>query len=713
MDKLEAFLLLMGGLGTFLLGLKLMSDNLQSLAGDRLKPLFNKLSNNRFMGIATGAGITAVIQSSSATTVMVVGFVNAGIMTLKQATGIIMGANIGTTITAHIASLQALPVASFLAAIACIGAFMTMSSKDKINKSGFLICGIGIIFVGMDFMSSAMKVFSENEAITNFIAKIDDPFLLMLIGLVFTAIIQSSSATTSILITLGAVGMMSLKSAIFMTLGINIGTCVTAMLASIGANANAKRASVIHLLFNIFGALIFTVLIFVLPLINEKLAFDYWLAAAFPDKIGTQIAMFHTLFNVVVTIILVPFTGGLTKLATLIVREKKTAPEQAPEEKKFMYIDERILKTPPIALMMLRKELIAMANLSKTNFDLSIECLTKLNFDKMDEFNEREKHIDFLNKKLTKYSVKISAKDISYKEEKEIASFYHAISDIERVGDYAENICEYAQELVENNLSFSQVAVEEILLMKGAIDHLYETVINAFENKNIGLKDEVEGYEDLVDTYESDLSKNHIARLHNNTCSAESGGIFLSIISNMERVADHFRNVFYSMSTYVSPSVKTKANVKSEEGNALPLPAENANEETSTTQTTELTKTAETSQTNNMFLLEEDKRIMEESIVKEPILSTAEVVENKKSGKSNKATQTNEAQKKTASAATKRKSSSSTTKKSSDSTKKPAVKTSKTSSGTKSATTKKTSGKKTESEKPVAEVPVAEDAPKD
>lgn len=703
MDKLEAFLLLMGGLGTFLLGLKLMSDNLQSLAGDRLKPLFNKLSNNRFMGIATGAGITAVIQSSSATTVMVVGFVNAGIMTLKQATGIIMGANIGTTITAHIASLQALPVASFLAATACIGAFMTMSSKDKISKAGLLICGIGIIFVGMDFMSSAMKVFSENEAIRNFIATISNPFLLMLIGLVFTALIQSSSATTSILITLGAVGMMTLRSAIFMTLGINIGTCVTAMLASIGANANAKRASVIHLLFNIFGTIIFTVLIFGLPLINEKLAFDYWLAAAFPNKIGTQIAMFHTLFNVVATIILVPFTGGLTKLATLLVREKKTTPEQTPEEKKFMYIDERILKTPPIALMMLRKELIAMANLSKTNFDLSIDCLTKLNFDKMDEFNEREKHIDFLNKKLTKYSVKISAKDISYKEEKEIASFYHAISDIERVGDYAENICEYAQELVENNLSFSQVAVEEILLMKGAIDHLYETVINAFENKNIGLKDEVEGYEDLVDTYESDLSKNHIARLHNNTCSAESGGIFLSVISNMERVADHFRNVFYSMSTYVSPSVKTKAGIKSEEGEALPLPAENANEETSAIQTTEFTKT-----------LEEDRRIMEESIVKEPILSTAEVVENKKKSKSSGATQTNDAQKKTTSAATNRKASSSTAKKSSDSTKKPAVKTSKTSSGTKSsATAKKKSAKKTESEKPVAEVPVAEDTQKD
>lgn len=628
MEKFEALLLLFGGLGTFLLGLKLMSDNLQTLAGNRLKPLFNKLSNNRFMGIATGAGITAVIQSSSATTVMVVGFVNAGIMTLKQATGIIMGANIGTTITAHIAALQSLPIASFLAALACVGAFMTMSSKDKVAKSGMLICGIGVIFVGMDFMSSAMDAFSKDEAISKFISSISNPFLLMIIGLAFTALIQSSSATTSILITLGAAGMMTLRSAIFMTLGINIGTCVTAMLASIGANANAKRASVIHLMFNIFGTIIFSLLIFLLPLISPKLAFDYWLAKLVPDVIGTQIALFHTLFNVVSTIILVPFTGGLTKLATLIVRDKKNKEQEVPEEKRFMYIDDRILKTPSIALLMLRKEIIAMAALAKTNFDISIECLTKLNFDKKQEFEEREKHIDYLNKKLTKYSVKISTKDISYIEEKEIASFYHAISDIERVGDYAENICEYAQELVENNLNFSNVANDEILLMKGAIDHLYENVMEAFEKKNLGLKDEVEGYEDLVDSYESDLSKNHIARLHNNTCSAESGGIFLSIVSNMERVADHFRNVFYSMTSYIS-SVKTKAvkNDTSKEGNdeALVFDSE------SDMQIVKTDTVDEKDIKNASEQLEEDKKIFEENIEKEPLLSTAQVVENKKS----------------------------------------------------------------------------------
>ncbi|MDE5549706.1 MAG: Na/Pi symporter, partial [Clostridia bacterium] len=479
------------------------------------------------------------------------------------------GANIGTTITAQITALQSLPITPFLTALACVGAFMAMFGKDKVAKAGMLISGIGIIFVGMKFMSMSMDEISRSDAVINLLSSVTNPLLLMLIGLVFTAIFQSSAATTSILITLCSVNidtggqLMTLQSAIFVTLGINIGTCVTAMLASIGANTNAKRASVIHLLFNVFGTAIFMIFIFVAPLISEKLAIHYWLAKAFPNVVSTQIAMFHTIFNILSTLILLPFTGGLTKLATLLVRDKKTQQDQESETEKFEYIDERILKSPAIAIMVLRKELLSMAFLAKTNFDLAIDTLAKLNFDRSQEFADREKRIDFLNKKLTKFAVKISAKDISYKEEKEIASFYHVISDIERVGDYAENICESAQELVDNNLNFSETAIEEIMMMKGAIDKLYEYVMTGFEQKSMAVRDEVNGYEDLVDTYEEDLSKNHIVRLHNSECSAESGGIFLSVISNMERIADHFRNVFKSMSTYVS-QVKTKANVKEE-----------------------------------------------------------------------------------------------------------------------------------------------------
>ncbi|MDE5654267.1 MAG: Na/Pi symporter, partial [Clostridia bacterium] len=301
MDMVQSILFLFGGLGTFLIGLKMMGDNLQNIAGDRLKMLFNKVSNNKFMGIATGAGITAVIQSSSATTVMVVGFVNAGLMTLKQATSIIMGANIGTTITAQITALQSLPITPFLTAMACVGAFMAMFGKNKLAKVGMLISGIGVIFVGMRFMSTSMDSISSSQTVINLLASATNPFLLMLIGMVFTAIFQSSAATTSILITLCSVSvdgggqLMTLQSAIFVTLGINIGTCVTAMLASIGANTNAKRASVIHLLFNVFGTAIFLILIFVAPLIRKNLAMDYWLAKAFPNVVSTQIAMFHTI----------------------------------------------------------------------------------------------------------------------------------------------------------------------------------------------------------------------------------------------------------------------------------------------------------------------------------------------------------------------------------------------------------------------------------
>ena len=266
MQTLEMILTLLGGLGVFLIALKIMSENLESVAGNKLKNVFNKISSNRFAGIAVGTGVTAVIQSSSATTVMVVGFVNAGVMTLKQATAIIMGANIGTTVTAQIVALQSLPVTAFFAALACVGAFMTMLGKDKVNRAGQIIGSIGMIFVGLDVMSAAMSSFSGSETVTNVMASISNPFLLLLIGMVITAIIQSSSATTSILITMAGAGLMTLENAIFITLGINIGTCITAVLASIGATVNGKRASVIHLMFNVFGSLVFFILALCLPI---------------------------------------------------------------------------------------------------------------------------------------------------------------------------------------------------------------------------------------------------------------------------------------------------------------------------------------------------------------------------------------------------------------------------------------------------------------
>ena len=299
MEAFETILTLLGGLGVFLIALKIMSENLESVAGNRLRTVFNKISSNRFAGIAVGTGVTMVIQSSSATTVMVVGFVNAGVMTLAQATSIIMGANIGTTITAQIGALQSLPITAFFAALACVGAFMQMSKHDKVNLWGCIIGSIGMIFVGLQVMSAAMKSFSNSPVIEQVMTSISNPILLLLIGLTITAIVQSSSATTIILITMAGANLMTLENAIFITLGINIGTCVTAMFASIGATSNGKRASFIHLMFNCIGSVIFFILALVLPI-------DKWLQSAFTE-IETQIAMFHTIFNVTTTILLVPF----------------------------------------------------------------------------------------------------------------------------------------------------------------------------------------------------------------------------------------------------------------------------------------------------------------------------------------------------------------------------------------------------------------------
>lgn len=573
MELLESFLMLFGGLGVFLVGIKAMGDNLEALAGNKLKNVFNKISNNRFSGVAIGAGITAVIQSSSATTVMVVGFVNAGVMTLMQATGIIMGANIGTTITAQITALQQLPVAAFFASMACVGAFMQMSKKDHINKLGAIIGGIGVLFVGLHVMGGSMNSLKDSPVVSNAISSAKNPFLLFLLGMVFTAIIQSSSATTTILISLGAAGLVDLRSAIFVTIGINIGTCITAVLASIGATTNGKRASVIHLLFNCIGSLLFFIIALCLP------ASAYTtLEGTFGGLISTQIAMFHTLFNVTTTILLLPFVKQLTKLSTLIVRDKKpvAAPElvvpatQTQTESadsdmpKTNYIDERFLGTPSIAIMMVRKEILSMAAMAKTNLDLSMQYVTTLDMAKLEEFRQREANIDYLNAQITRYLVKISSMHISYLNEREVASYYHVVSDIERVGDYAENIVEYAQELINADTRFSDTAVQQVLDMKSSIDKLYESVVQAFAGRDLSMQDTIQMHEDRVDAYQEELAKDHVSRLSKGECSAEAAGVFLSLISNLERIADHFRNVFSSMKTYAQAPMRTKATVVEE-----------------------------------------------------------------------------------------------------------------------------------------------------
>lgn len=558
MQTLEMILTLLGGLGVFLIALKIMSENLESVAGNKLKNVFNKISSNRFAGIAVGTGVTAVIQSSSATTVMVVGFVNAGVMTLKQATAIIMGANIGTTVTAQIVALQSLPVTAFFAALACVGAFMTMLGKDKVNRAGQIVGSIGMIFVGLDVMSAAMSSFSGSETVTNVMASISNPFLLLLIGMVITAIIQSSSATTSILITMAGAGLMTLENAIFITLGINIGTCITAVLASIGATVNGKRASVIHLMFNVFGSLVFFILALCLPI-------DEWLQAAFPE-IETQIAMFHTIFNVTTTLLLVGFIKYITKLSELIVRDKKQKPnEDGYVADRFNFVDERLLATPTIAIAQVRKEIELMAEIAKKNLDFAVGAVKTRSLDKKDKFASREEHLNFLLKELTSYIVKISTNPLTAENEREISSYYRVISDLERVGDYAENIVEYADMLIKQNASLSADAAKELDEMTADVDELYALVMRGFTDKDLSGRAEVDTAEQKIDDCKEKFELSHISRLSKGQCSADAGAVWLHLVNDLERVGDHIRNVYNSMDSYVSQKsavVKVNATAK-------------------------------------------------------------------------------------------------------------------------------------------------------
>ncbi|MEG1609375.1 MAG: Na/Pi symporter, partial [Clostridia bacterium] len=372
---------------------------------------------------------------------------------------------------------------------------------------------------------------------------ITNPFLLLFIGLVLTALIQSSSATTGILLTMcgqasaAGIELLTLRSCIFIILGINIGTCITAILASIGANTNAKRASLIHLMFNCFGTFIFFIIALFAPL-------DKLLKLMFPNNIQFEISMFHLFFNLTTTALLLPFVKQLTQLATLIIRDKKPKEGEVTQEDtehKLQYVDNRLLATPSIAILMLRKEIINMANLAKQNLDSSMLAITSDNLSQEDDdkFAQTERKIDYLNGRLTKFIVEMSGERISSINEKELASYYHVLSDIERVGDYAENVIEYSKEIKESGSKFSETAKTEIKDMQDIVNQLYDNIMTAFANKDLSKEKEIWTLEDLVDKMQFALEKEHIERLRKQECSADAGSIFLSLISNIERIADH------------------------------------------------------------------------------------------------------------------------------------------------------------------------------
>ena len=539
MDIVKAVLVTLGGLGVFLFGMKILGDYLQNAAGDKIKNMLGKVGNNRFAAVGIGTAVTAVIQSSSATTVMVVGFVNAGIMTLFQATGIIMGANIGTTITAQIVALSVLPVTEFFVMLTGIGFFLTMISKPKVKTAGMIIAGFGMIFSGLYIMSAAMNTVSEMEQIRNLFAAADDPFLLFFIGVAITGIVQSSSATTGILITMAGSGLVTLRAALFATLGINIGTCVTALLAGIGANANAKRASVIHLLFNCFGSLVFFILCYFAPV-------DKWLLAAFPE-IETQIAMFHTFFNVVTTLVLVWFIKPLVKLATLMVPERKKKAEVSP----LKFADERLLSSPAVALGQVRRELMRMLDEAYANLTLSLQAITEVDLTRRGEFDSRDRGIMDSKSALVKYLILLSDTEPGVEAETEIATYHKTISDIDRIADLSQNVMEFTLALKENSARISDTGRAELEEMRAALDALKAGVEEEFERKDISLAGEIEALEQKVDEMYLKMEEGHLARMRSGECTAFTATIYIPLINNLERIGDHLFNIFRGMKSYV------------------------------------------------------------------------------------------------------------------------------------------------------------------
>lgn len=542
---ITTILTMIAGLSVFMFGLKTMSERIEKQAGSKLRKIFAKATDNKLMGTGIGAGVTAIIQSSSATTVMVVGFVNAGILSLTQAATIIMGANIGTTVTALIISL---PITEFVAASGLIGVFMLMfSSKAHTKNLGYIIIGLAMIFTGLSVMGSSMKVFSTLESIRTFFTSTTNPFLLVLFGTLVTALIQSSSATTGILITLASAGLMGIDNAIFVILGINIGTCITAIIAAIGANVNAKRTAAIHLMFNLAGTILFALVLSFSPVRNGIINSLSIIGSHLPNEgIGAQIAAFHIFFNVTTTLILLPFVSILVHMSIKLVKDKK---DFKPEHE-LKHLNTLILESPSLAVAQAKKEIIRMALKAKANLDLAIKAVINANLNDEYEFNKRERYIDWLNREIPIYLTEISTKNISYQDEKIIASFYHVVSDIERIGDYAENIFEYTEKLIEDNNTFSKQAVRETKEMYSVIEKLFNRAIYGFEFFDLSILNEVESLEDQVDEFKLVLSEKHIRRLGEGTCSAQAGAMFLSLVSNLERIADHMRNIFNSIRTH-------------------------------------------------------------------------------------------------------------------------------------------------------------------
>ena len=545
---LTAILMLTAGIGVFLVACKALSTNLENASSQKLKELFAKTGKNKWLGVGIGTLGTAAIQSSGAVTVMVIGFVNVGIMTLAQAATIIYGANIGTTITAQIVALgmfggNGISASVIFSAFAGIGVFISMGARhERWKQIGGILTGFGLLFVGLFIMSNAMDDFASLDSVRNFLATISNPILLVLIGTLLTALIQSSSVLTSIAITMVFSGLISLDQGIYMTMGSNIGSCVVAILAGMSSGTNAKRTALIHLFFNVMGVVLFLFIALLLHIFSGGSAsFGTVINNAFPYAPQLQLALFHTIFNVCTTLVALPMTNLLVNTVTRLIPEKVET--QQANKPHLYYLDESMLRTPVLAVRQVKSEIENMAELAMENFRRSIDIVTTLEFNDLDNFKNTEDELNFLNSEITRYVAKLSNKPLNKTDNKYLNTAIKSVSDLERIGDYAENIVEYAETLKAQRNTFSEPAIMEIKEMKQLIETLYGHILKAYSETSIEELENANKVEEQIDRFTETMEARHIERLVSGQCTAQVGAEYISLAQNAERIADHLINV--------------------------------------------------------------------------------------------------------------------------------------------------------------------------
>ena len=548
LDTASSVILLLVGLGVFLLGFKFLGDSIEKLSASKMRALFNRAAGNRFAGVGIGALATAIVQSSSVTTVMVVGFVNAGVMTLTQAAAVIMGANIGTTITGWLVWLNQFNVMMYAMLLTLIGLILTMVTKNnKVNTAGSLVASLGLVFVGLEIMSGSMSGFTDKQFVIDALSSVTNPLLLLLIGAGITAIVQSSSAVTSVLVVMASTTPPLLvggggNGILFVILGTNIGTCITAVLSSIGANTNAKRACLYHLLFNVIGSIIFLVV--------------FWIWDGFYDDVLMQwfhndttcITFFHTMFNVICTCLYLPFIKYLVKLTEIIIPDRKKNRKNKAGEG---FMDKRLLVTPSLALGQLLKQTTYTAGIAVKCLNNAVAGFIAKDDSKLDDMLKDVQKVNDLSQEITGYLLEISAKDISLSDEKLVNVLHRDNSDIVRIADIAENIVGYTHKAIDETLVFSDVVKRDLNKLMKLLNEQYELVVDIVENNNIVKIKQSDELEQEIDASKKRLLDEHIERMARGECNAENNSLFVSLISNLERVGDHLSMMAHSVEEVV------------------------------------------------------------------------------------------------------------------------------------------------------------------